>query len=160
MSDTIEQIRMALPLLEEAVYDPLAKPMLMAGFDDEESREYVRKRVAMGRFCRETSSAGKLFFARMGMYSVKHEMHAIKDWQHHFLSERTREMALSPDDTIIDPTYLQFAKERDVEELLIKWPNVFIGARGAIIELMNDTDFSDDARAAQLYQPHTLITIN
>lgn len=159
MPTTIERIELVLPDFEASVYDPLISPSLKHALANAETLAYARKRVAMGRFCRETCELGRSFFARLGLSAVRTEVHVQDDWQHHFLALPVDEPEVTDEDVIIDPTYLQFARERNVDELLETRPSVFMGTRAAITELMRDQYFVLEPGADALYRPESLETI-
>lgn len=153
-----EDIEKLLPEFEAAVYDPLVETMF-GEIDDSAELESARTLVSVMNHCRETSEAGHEFFKRrLGHISVRLEVHVQPDEHHHFLSIPEPESnQLSPEDLIIDPTYLQYLRNRRDQAALKGHQRVFIGTRAAIMQLMEGSDFLGP-EAAILYSPDTLKT--
>lgn len=149
---TIEEL---LPEFEAAVYDPLVE-MLFGEVDSGPELDLARTHIARLPYCREAAEAGRSFLAaRLGYFAVRHEVHALPDEKHHFLTVMTHPQRITDADTVIDPTYLQYAQEPDLSVLAGRHPRVFVGARAAIIDLMYTEDFKGED-AAVLYTPQTL----
>lgn len=159
MPVTQETITRLLPEFEAAVYDPLVD-MMFGEITDVNELERARMRIAILPYCREASTAGKDFFVpKLGYCAVRLEMHALPDEHHHFLTVMTHSQRTTPEDIVIDPTYLQYARSREVDELMRTHPRVFVGTRAAIMSLMQGSDFNG-AEAAVMYDPSTLSHIS
>lgn len=159
MIDAIFKLQLGLPALETAVYEPLIRQKLNVEYDDDpETWRYMRTRIAMGRYCREASELGLHHIRSMGMTDVRKEIHSMDIGEHHFLSIPDISGQLSRDDLVVDPTYLQFAKSSNPEELMESRQNIFIGTRMVIASLMRDPSFSDDPDLSNVYGLDTLIS--
>ncbi len=152
---TAETIRNA-PGLEWALYDRAAWDLARAeGFDTRDLSGLYR-RIAMDTKCTETTFYGRHFMAALGGSAVMREYHVLDDnWAHWFYSVPSQRNKISEEDIVVDPTYLQFADR--VESISDEMPNVFIGARKAVIDLMLDESFSTMSHAAGLYRETSLI---
>lgn len=147
-----------LPELERRVYDPLIERKLhLTPAEGSEHQAYLRKRMAMGRFCVEATELAEAALEELGVSGVEAEHHARvsgdEDLHHHFLvipsvTDITR-------DTVIDFTYLQFTRNWNMAIAEAR-PNIFLGSRADILELMADSSFAEP-NAGSLYEHRTLV---
>ena len=155
----IERIKLVLPDFEAVVYESIAQTSL-GSLVAVEDKDYLYKRIAMGPWCREACKLGRTFLSQhMGLAALRTEVHGTPDWLHHFLSVPTSMQEMQPEDIVVDPTYLQFADNLNVEEMIDTRPNVFVGTRAAIMLLMQDPTFTSEALAPSFYQSTTLTSV-
>lgn len=157
---SLQRINELLPALEAAVYDPLVE-MMFGETELGSEREQARMHIARLGHCRETTEAGLEFLmSRVGSVALRHEVHALPDEYHHFISIGDPYAELTGRDVIVDPTYLQFyknARRVDLAALRQRFSPVFAGTRSAITALMRGPDFKNEK--ACLYSPETRIPL-
>ncbi len=157
---TLQEIHRLMPEFEAAVYDPLVNELHgeLAGLELENARTHV----ARAGYCRETTEAAYEFMTRrLGLVAIRHEVHALPDEYHHFLSINGAGPELTGADLIIDPTYLQFTKnvlKADLSALHEQYPRVFVGTRSAVTRLIQGPKFT--AEKAVLYMPDTRVPLH
>lgn len=157
MSDTftVETQEFKRREFEDAVFGPILRGIISMPLDDEE-REYHYMRIAMGPWCAEATTNARNFLPKkIGSLAVRMEDHE-NDMRHFFLSLSDSQTGIADSDIIIDPTYLQFCRSSNPDELLETHPKFFVGTRLAIVGLMKDPDFCGDNVSRSLYEAATL----
>ncbi len=135
---------------EEAVYGPVLSSFLRT-FPDDHDFDYEYRRISMGPWCANTSRSAHEYLSKtIGLTGLKLESHS-RGMQHMFVSFGANESEIRMDDTIVDPTYLQFTRNFNPQKIQDERPLFFTGTRAAIVQLMNDTSFTRDENASSLY---------
>lgn len=132
----------------------LLVPRLESSIGGKNSTPEQRRRYARGPNCLIASEAARTILELSGIEPIRREFHRSHEprMDHAFVSLREMGQPLGMDDILVDPTYLQFVDHGvNIEKL----PNIFVGTRGEILELMTNRDFTSRPEAVDLYCEQT-----